>query len=437
MRSSGWISKVLDEVVDIFGGGTPKTSASEYWGGDIPWLSVKDFNDDTRVVYHTEKSITSLGLMNSAARVLDEGDVVISARGTVGEVTQLGRPMAFNQSCYGLRGKRGQLDNTYLYYLLRHKVRDFNQRSHGSVFSTITRDTFRGIHVLLPEVDEQTAIAATLSCLDDKIELNNRMNKTLEEMAQALFKSWFVDFDPVKAKMEGREPAGMDAETAALFPDEFEDSELGMIPKGWRVGPLEQLGKVVGGSTPSKAIAGYYCDDGGIPWITPKDLSTHQGKFVSRGSINITELGFRNSSTAVLPRGSVLFSSRAPIGYMAVALNDVTTNQGFKSIIPGEGIGTEFVYNTLNQSRELIDARAVGSTFKEISGSAMKSIPVMLPGSRALSAFGDRVGALTEMQINLEDENANLVTLRDTLLPKLMSGEIRVPEAEDILEEVL
>jgi len=132
-----------------------------------------------------------------------------------------------------------------------------------------------------------------------------------------------------------------------------------------------------------------------------------------------------------------LFSSRAPIGYMAVALNDVTTNQGFKSIIPGEGIGTEFVYNTLNQSRELIDARAVGSTFKEISGSAMKSIPVMLPGSRALSAFGDRVGALTEMQINLEDENANLVTLRDTLLPKLMSGEIRVPEAEDILEEVL
>ena len=428
MRSSGWISKVLDEVVDIFGGGTPKTSASEYWGGDIPWLSVKDFNDDTRVVYHTEKSITSLGLMNSAARVLDEGDVVISARGTVGEVTQLGRPMAFNQSCYGLRGKRGQLDNTYLYYLLRHKVRDFNQRSHGSVFSTITRDTFRGIHVLLPEVDEQTAIAATLSCLDDKIELNNRMNKTLEEMAQALFKSWFVDFDPVKAKMEGREPAGMDAETAALFPDEFEESELGPIPKGWRTG---RLGEVVASIRQAASLAeiGDDCPYVGLEHIPRKSLMLESWGQAS-------EISSQKSSFRA---GNILFGKLRPYFHkVSIAPVDGICSTDILAFSASEewyGFAVGHLYST-----DLIDYAtnlSQGTRMPRVNLKDISNYPVVLPGLGIASAYSNVAASWFAHMLANARQNSRLSALRDTLLPRLMSGEIRVPQAEEIMEEVL
>ena len=413
MRSSGWISKVLDEVVDIFGGGTPKTSASEYWGGDIPWLSVKDFNDDTRVVYHTEKSITSLGLMNSAARVLDEGDVVISARGTVGEVTQLGRPMAFNQSCYGLRGKRGQLDNTYLYYLLRHKVRDFNQRSHGSVFSTITRDTFRGIHVLLPEVDEQTAIAATLSCLDDKIELNNRMNKTLEEMAQALFKSWFVDFDPVKAKMEGREPAGMDAETAALFPDEFEDSELGMIPKGWRVSPLREIVSMnYGKGLPTNTRV-----PGNVPVYSSAGLTGNHNEALAEGPCLI--VGRKGTI------GTVYY-----VDGPSYCIDTAYFIRQSDSLLP---LRTLFY---LLKSLKLEDHNA-DSAVPGLSRATAYAMPIVVPPVALVKACNAMLERVCSLVPSNEKSSRCMSELRDTLLPKLMSGEIRVPEAEDILEEVL
>ena len=182
-----------------------------------------------------------------------------------------------------------------------------------------------------PEYEEQRAIAATLSALDDKIELNNRINKTLEEMAQALFKHWFVDFEFPDENGQPYKSGG----------GEMEGSELGLIPKGWKVGVISDLGQVVGGSTPSKANNDYYTD-GGIPWITPKDLSVNRDKYIGRGAIDITEAGLRNSSAQVMPKGTVLFSSRAPIGYIAIAKNNVTTNQGFKSVVPHAGVSSEF-----------------------------------------------------------------------------------------------
>ena len=189
----------LSEILTCIGGGTPKTTNASYWGGPIPWLSVVDFNNDNRYVHTTEKTITEEGVENSSTKILPQGSLILSARGTVGALAQLAKPMAFNQSCYGIIAKE-QTTNDFLYYLLKNVVEDLQAKGHGSVFNTITRDTFDTITVDLPSLDEQKRIAEILGSLDDKIELLQKQNKTLEDMPKALFKSWFVDFDVVRAK---------------------------------------------------------------------------------------------------------------------------------------------------------------------------------------------------------------------------------------------
>ncbi|WP_419621126.1 restriction endonuclease subunit S [Thiolapillus sp.] len=235
-----WSNQRLADVVELIGGGTPKRNHSDYWGGDIPWLSVRDFNNDNRYVYSTEETITEEGVKNSSTKILSPGQIIISARGTVGALAQLVRPMAFNQSCYGINAKDGTF-NDYLFYLLKHTVANLQRITHGAVFDTITRETFQHVEIALPSLPEQRAIAHILGSLDDKIELNRQMAQTLESIARAIFKSWFVDFDPVKAKMEGKQPEGMSEEVSALFPDKFVESKLGMIPEGWASGRFSDI----------------------------------------------------------------------------------------------------------------------------------------------------------------------------------------------------
>lgn len=169
----------LSEIMDIIGGGTPKTSKPEYWDGGIPWLSVKDFNNEYRYVYETEKTITQAGFDNSSTKMLKRNDSIISARGTVGEMAMIPFPMAFNQSCYGLRAKENIVDAEYLYYLIKHNVAVLKKNTHGSVFDTITRDTFNSIEVELPSLQEQKIVASILLDLDDKIEVNKEINENL------------------------------------------------------------------------------------------------------------------------------------------------------------------------------------------------------------------------------------------------------------------
>lgn len=193
----------------------------------------------------------------------------------------------------------------------------------------------------------------------------------------------------------------------------------------WTTGTISDLGTVVGGSTPSKAKPEYYTESG-IAWITPKDLSINKSKFVSHGENDITELGLKNSSAAIMPEGTVLFSSRAPIGYIAIAAGEVTTNQGFKSVVPKLEIGTPFVYFFLKNTLPVIEGMASGSTFKEVSGSTMKNVPAVIPDAETLAKFSDFCAPIFEQQRTLEELNQSLAKLRDSLLPKLMSGEIDV-----------
>ena len=381
----------LSELIEIIGGGTPKTKIEAYWNGDIPWLSVKDFNNDNRYVYKTEKKITKAGLENSSTTLLQPNDIIISARGTVGELAMIPFPMAFNQSCYGLRAKKGIVDSIYLYYLFKYNMHQLKMNTHGSVFDTITRSTFAGIEVDIPDFDVQSRIAKILSELDDKIEINNKINKNLEEQAQALYNELFAD-------------SSFDA-------------------------TLADLGIIVGGSTPSKKHPEYYTDQG-IAWITPKDLSNNSSKFIYHGENDITELGLSKCSASVMPSGTVLFSSRAPIGYIAVAANPTATNQGFKSVIPNDEIGTAFVYYFLKNNLTMIESMASGSTFKEISANVMKAIPAFKPDGDKLYQFRKFCEPLFYHQQMLESENTRLAQLRDTLLPRLMSGEVDVSKID-------
>ncbi len=275
----------------------------------------------------------------------------------------------------------------------------------GCAQPKLNQENLRNIEIELPSHIDR--IASILSSLDRKIELNNKINADLEEMAQAIFKNWFVDFEPFK---DGK----------------FVNSELGMIPEGWKVGRLDEIADVVGGSTPSKAKPEYYTQKG-IAWLTPKDLSNHPAVYSSRGEIDITEEGYNSTSTKLMPKGTVLFTSRAPIGYISIAQDDICTNQGFKSLVPKKA-GTCFLYCFLKYVTPEIENKSTGSTFKEASGALMKSLQVIIPEQKVFEDFESIALPLFTRIESLEKESSRLSLLRDTLLPRLMSGEIEVPE---------
>ncbi len=196
------------------------------------------------------------------------------------------------------------------------------------------------------------------------------------------------------------------------------------VPEGWRSGYLSDLGKIIGGSTPSRENPDFFTTDG-IPWITPKDLSNNIGsKFIFKGELDVTTKGRESASLTIMPRGTILMSSRAPIGYLAISVSGVTTNQGFKSFIPEKPFTTEFVYYKLTEMMPVIENNASGSTFKEVSGSTLKGIKIIIPSDKVIEAFSKKVSPFFEKQENLQKQNQELSTLRDWLLPMLMNGQV-------------
>lgn len=348
-------------------------------------------------------------------------DILFSMIGTIGKVYQEKEEApdyAIKNIGLFKMGEDQQKSNWLKYYLQSPQAKLYIlSHLRGSTQSYVPLQTLRVMPISVPALHEQRFIISTLTCIDEKIELNNKINANLEAQAQAIFKSWFVDFEPFQNA-------------------EFVDSEMGLIPKGWRVGTLSDIGTIVGGATPSKSIKEYYTNTSkGIAWITPKDLSNNRDKFIFRGELDITELGFKHSSTKIMPQGTVLFSSRAPIGYMAIAENDVCTNQGFKSVVPDEGYGTAFVYYTLKYKLKEIQNLGSGSTFKEVSGNVMKKVIVLIPDAEVLNSFNGICEIIFNKQRNLEKQNHILADLRDTLLPKLMNGEIKVPISDEEVME--
>ena len=327
------------------------------------------------------------------------GDIVITHRGTLGQIAFIPQDSRYDryvisQSQFRVRCDYKVLPEYLVYYfhtpIGQHKLLS-NASQVGVPALARPSSTFQQIEVELPELSIQKRVVEIITTIQKKIENNQKLNVNLEQQAQSYFQELFVD----NANPE------------------------------WTTGTISDLGAVVGGSTPSKAKPEYYTESG-IAWITPKDLSINKSKFVSHGENDITELGLKNSSAAIMPEGTVLFSSRAPIGYIAIAAGEVTTNQGFKSVVPKPEIGTPFVYFFLKNTLPVIEGMASGSTFKEVSGSTMKNVPAVIPDAETLAKFSDFCAPIFAQQRILEEQNQSLATLRDNLLPKLMSGEIDV-----------
>ena len=322
---------------------------------------------------------------------IGEQQLVVIARGVggTGDVKlSPGACFLTNLSIAVLVDESVALKKYLYYYFLKNNLRYLDS---GSAQSQITIGDLKNVEVPLPSIETQKKVVSILGVIDEKINNNVAINDNLEQQAQSYFQELFVD--------------NADPE--------------------WTTGTISDLGAVVGGSTPSKAKPEYYTESG-IAWITPKDLSINKSKFVSHGENDITELGLKNSSAAIMPEGTVLFSSRAPIGYIAIAAGEVTTNQGFKSVVPKPEIGTPFVYFFLKNTLPVIEGMASGSTFKEVSGSTMKNVPAVIPDVETLAKFSDFCAPIFAQQRILEEQNQSLATLRDNLLPKLMSGEIDV-----------
>jgi type I restriction enzyme S subunit len=291
------------------------------------------------------------------------------------------------------------------------------------------------LRITLPPLSEQRSIAHILGTLDDKIELNRRMNETLEAIARALFKSWFVDFEPVGAKAKGRDP-GLAKPLADLFPAAFEDSELGEIPAGWNVKTVADLAEVVGGTTPSTKESAYW-DEETHWWATPKDLSALAAPVLLDTERRITDAGLAQISSGLLPVGTVLLSSRAPIGYLAVAEVPVAINQGFIAMKPVKEVSNLFLLLWASSAHEDILAQANGSTFLEISKANFRPIPVTAPSSKVMKMFDRLARPYYNRIVQGERESRTLTALRDSLLPKLISGELRVKDAERIAARAL
>ena len=361
-----WREYRLSDIMDIISGGTPKTSVPEYWSGNIPWLSVADFNNVNRYVYDTEKHISELGLKNSSTKILKKGQLIISARGTVGALAQLKRDMAFNQSCYGLNAN-SLTTNDFLFYLLKYCIAELKQQSSGGVFDTIIRETFDNISVFLPPLPEQKAIAEVLSSLDDKIDLLTKQNKTLEDLAQAYFRKWFIEDASDK----------------------------------WEEIPLGQLFVISSGK--------------GLK----KEKFTEHGQYRvlgANGEIGKTNEYLFNERLIYTGRvgtlGNVFIVDREPVW-----LSDNTlVFRNIKYFF--------FVYFSLKWAN-LADYN-VGSTQPLIRQSDIKEIRVFMPDKERLDSFENLANSIFA-KINSNQKQIQLLQkLRDTLLPKLISGEIRI-----------
>ena len=376
-----WKECKLSEIMTLIGGGTPKTSNPDYWDGNIPWISVKDFNGERRYVIDTEKKITKLGLENSSTKLLSKGDIIISARGTVGELAIIPSDMAFNQSCYGLRAKE-YVDSTFLYYLFKQSVSVLQHNTHGSVFDTITRDTFDGITINLPPHATQQKIATILSSLDDKIELNNRINQNLGQQAQAIFKSWFVDFEPFGGKM----------------------------PEGWKIGKLSDISILsAGGDKPKE--------------VSDKITEVYKVPIYSNGLDNFGLYGYTNK--AKIFEESVTVSARGTIGFVCLRMVPYVPIVRLISLIPKtDFVSAKYLYlHLLN-----CNITGTGTTQQQLTVPAFSKEQIIIPSKNAIDSFTNTVNPFFETIVHNRKENEKLSSMRDTLLPKLMNGEIKVDE---------
>ena len=439
-----WVESTLGEVADFLSGGTPAKSCSEYWGGSIPWVSAKDMKRFR--LEDTEDHVTEVGVDNGT-KLVPEGTVLLLARGMTlindVPICVARRPVAFNQDVKALRAKP-RIASEYLPYLLlgnkRRLLSLVDLAGHGT--GRLNSDEIKALDIVLPACPEQQrTIARILGTLDDKIDLNRRMNGTLEAMARALFKSWFVDFEPVRAKAEGRD-SGLPQSFADLFPARLVESELGRTPEGWPVGALaDHFEPVKGVSYKGSGLGG-----DGVPLHNLNSIH-EAGGYKYEG---IKYYSGEHAERHVVVPGDVIVANteqgheRLLIGYAAV-VPSVYGNYGIASHHiyrvrpkPGSRLESSYLCFLLNspQMHDLVSGFANGTTVNMLPVDALQKPPIVCPPGPLVETFEALAANARQRYEELLLESRTLAALRDLLLSKLISGEIRLRDAEKTVEAV-
>ncbi len=440
--SSEWQEHRLGDITRWVSGGTPSKQNPEYWGGSIPWISASSMK--AKVCADSDERITEEAV-RSGARMCDPGTILLLVRGSeLHKRIPIGvaaKRVAFNQDVKAITTCSDDLSGDYLYYLLKGNG-DFLLNSvefTGIGAGKLETPFLQDLLFPIPTRKEQKVITDFMIALDDKIELNRKTNETLEAIAKALFKSWFVDFDPVRAKAEGR-PTGLPAEISDLFPDSFEDSELGEIPSGWAVTTVGEVTNLVTKGTTPTSIGGAFSSEG-IPFYKVESISD-EGHIIPGKCAFIDDKSDALLARSRIEEGDILFSIAGTIGRVAQMTRfdiPANTNQALAIARPSNRrISSTLLFYFLRE-RGRIDlalSRTVQSVQANFSLSELKSIPLALPQQSSRIALEDIFDSLRKKISSNQRNSFSISALRDTLLPKLISGEIRIPDAEKMLEEV-
>lgn len=395
----------LGEIGTIVGGATPSTKNTSFYDGNIPWLTPKDLSvNSNKYIFRGERNITEAGFKSCSCKMLPKGSVLFSSRAPIGYVAIAANDMCTNQGFKSVIPNE-ETDSEFLYYLLKYNKDNIASQGSGTTFAEVSGKTMKDIEVVVPkEKEDQRRIASILSSLDRKIELNNKINADLEEMAQAIFKNWFVDFEPFK---DGK----------------FVDSELGKIPEGWKVGRLTDIIKLMPGGTP-KTSEPLYWDNGTIPFFSPKDVN---GVYCFATEKHITETGLNKCSSNLYPKDTIFITCRGTVGKVCLAACDMAMNQSNYAIRAIDGYSQYYVFFLVKSVVERLIKKSNGAVFSAITSKDFDE-EILIPSQKAVEDFTNVIDGFFRRIFTIGTENSRLSLLRDTLLPRLMSGELEVPE---------
>ncbi len=381
-----WRELAVEEFADVVGGGTPSTADERNFGGDIPWITPKDLsNYGFRYIERGERNITEKGLLESNATLLPAGAVLLSTRAPVGYLAIAKNPLTTNQGFKSLVVCEG-FDNEFVFYLLKANVDYLKSQASGTTFGELSGSTLRKLKFLIPPLPEQRAIAAVLGALDDKIELNRRMNRTLEAIAQAVFREMMKDVE--------------------------------------EEGSILEFADLLSGGTPSTAEESYW--NGNIEWVSAKDVSGADGVFLLGTEKKITQAGIDHSSTKLLPAKTTIVTARGTVGAHCMLGKPMTMNQTNYGLKAKEGIGDYFVYFALSEMVEQLKQQSYGTIFDTITTKTFYTVLCPRPSLGVIQQFEEQVSPLMDAILNNQQQSRTLAALRDALLPKLMRGEVRV-----------
>jgi type I restriction enzyme S subunit len=435
--ASEWSWKPLSECASWFSGGTPSKSKPDYWGGSIPWISAKSITNF--YVHDSEERLTELGARSGTKQVC-EGAILLVVRGmSLKTEFRMGiakRSVTFNQDIKALVASK-EFDPLFLAYAIRAKTPTIlslvDEAGHGT--GRLRTELLQALKIPMPLHSEQKAIAHILGTLDDKIELNRRMNETLEEMARALFKAWFVDFEPVRAKMEGRwrrgeSLVGLPAELYDLFPERLVDSELGVIPEGWRIGTIRDFSTVN--------------PEGWTKKNRPSEIRYVDLSNTKRGRIeNVvfypSEKAPSRAQRVLRPKDTIIGTVRPENGsYAFVSEEGMTGSTGFAVLRPNCDEYAEFVYLAVTSPENIaaLSRLADGGAYPAVRSEVVGDTRVLNAGGKVLREFSSNVGALLQRIAFNERSTRVLADALGALLPKLISGELRVENIGQFLGAV-